>query len=56
MTTTTKVQDENLYYTTHKHAFEGLPNDSVTCRYCKRSFTDKLHCNVSDRDFKTGGD
>jgi hypothetical protein len=36
----------NPYYATHKHAFEGLPNDSVTCRWCEKGFTDALHDNV----------
>jgi len=36
----------NPYYTTHKHAFEPLPNDSVTCRWCEKSCSDALHCNV----------
>jgi len=35
-------------YQTRKHGFQPLPNNSVVCRWCKRSFTDDLHCNVED--------
>jgi hypothetical protein len=40
MTTTTN------YYQVNKHLFEPFPNDSTTCRFCQRSFSDSLHANV----------
>lgn len=33
-------------YDTTKHEFEGLPNESSTCRYCKQSPTNNLHQRV----------
>jgi hypothetical protein len=52
----TATKQPNPYYSTHKHGFESLPNNSSTCRWCDGYTSDELHCTTGEQPQETAGE